>query len=319
MKKSINQLRKVNFLLYKNKPSTNNHKISNIFSPKLCMNKPFQRSTSNIHHKLNIPFYKTLSFEENNLKENLENPSYQKKKSLEEIKKKSKTLTKYEYTPNIDNNLVDNKFYYNFICLGKEVKKAEINKILSPSLKYFLYNISERNKKQKLTIKSLFQNYNTSKYSLKKKFIHPNYSLIDNNLKIKYKNLLNLPHIIRNKYSPIVIKSNEQKKLDDDEEDKSDGNSSFENNYFNSYIDQYIKKNLNEKKNEEIKNENKTTNKINISSIPFFQRNNLKQQKEEFLRIKNKALNKLNFSNNIKNKIPIRKNKFKIKYITIKK
>ena len=145
--------------------------------------------------------------------------------------------------------------------------------------------------------------------------------MIDNNLKIKYKNLLNLPHIIRNKYSPIVIKSNEQKKLDDDEEDKSDGNSSFENNYFNSYIDQYIKKNLNEKKNEEIKNENKnkTTSKINISSIPFFQRNNLKQQKEEFLRIKNKALNKLNFSNNIKNKIPIRKNKFKIKYITIKK
>ena len=145
--------------------------------------------------------------------------------------------------------------------------------------------------------------------------------MIDNNLKIKYKNLLNLPHIIRNKYSPIVIKSNEQKKLDDDEEDKSDGNSSFENNYFNSYIDQYIKKNLNEKKNEEIKNENKnkTTSKINISSIPFFQRNNLKQQKEEFLRIKNKALNKLNFSNNIKNKIPVRTNKFKIKYITIKK
>ena len=296
---------KINFLFYKNKISTNNHKLSSINNPVFQTNKKLKRSRSTLENKIIFPITKTLLLDANNNKKEAINRNL-----LEYHKIKTKTILKNEsmnyFKHNISNekesdsnNKINKKFYYNLICLGHDTKSEEINKVNSPSVKYFLYNISRRNKIQKNNISPLYNNYNYFKNSRKLnnlKSMQPNYSLIEKKLEKKYNNLnkeYKLPNIISHKFSPIVIKNKNEKQTNTDED--SEDNSSFENNQFKTLIEDNILK------KEAIKNELKKIDNLNLSVTPFQGRNTLKIQKNEFLRIKNKVNYKIDYSDASKN------------------
>ena len=300
---------KINFLSYKNKISSNNHKISSINFPELKTNNELKRSKSNLENKINFPINKSLLIEENNKKEirNKYMPKYHKIKA-KTLRKKYVVNYFNKNTPNkkesefsdfsSQNNKINKKFYYNLICLGHKMKNEKINEVNSTSIKYFLYNISLRNKKQKMNISPLYHNYNSYR-SPKKinnlKSIQPNFSLIEKTLEEKYNNLnLNkkhdLPKILSHNFSPINLKNKRENQLNTDED--SDENSSFENNQFKSSIEEKILK------KEEIINEIKKINNFIINASNSKGINNLKTQKNEFLRIKNKANYKINYDNN---------------------
>ena len=321
------KIEKINFLKYKNKISFNNHKISGINLPNII--KKMKRSKSNLEHKINIPINKSLLVlednsmkENNNLKKKLNN-----KNSMEDIKLKTNTLPKYEFTPNTfelllnnnnnnnfinfnnnnSNNDINDKFYYNLICLGRETDKKEINKVNSPLIKYFLYNISQSNKKKKFNnapLNNYYHNYNLNNKKKKIKNINlksikPNYSLIEEKLRIKYNCLnfkkSNLPDILSNRYSPITIKNQKESEFNYAE---SEGNSSSEKSKFNSLIEETILKN---EKNEEIKIDMKNNSSKNIRSL-FNRINYFKKKNKMILRIKDTPYYKMNFIKNIRNK-----------------
>lgn len=296
---------KINFLLYKEKISTNNHKLSSINNPEFQTNMKLKRSRSTLENNIFFPLTKTLLLDKNNNKKEAINRNL-----CEYHKIKTKTTLKNEsmnyFKPNISNekesdsnNKINKKFYYNLICLGHDTKNEEINKVNSPSVKYFLYNISRRNKIQKNNISPIYNNYNCFKNFRKinnLKSILPNYSLIEKKLEKKYNNLnkeYNLPNIINHKFSSIAIKNKNEKQTNTDED--SEDNSSFENNQFKTLIEDKILK------KEEIKNEPKKFDNFKISVTPFQGRNTLKIQKNEFLRIKNKANYKIDYSDAYKN------------------
>ena len=309
---------KINFYKYKNKKSLNNHKITGINLPHIIKRIQLLRSKSNLAEKINVPLRKTLLIIENdNMKGN---KITEKSHIYRNSQLKMKTITKNDCSPNIskalfysnynslnsknkDNNNNDfndnndiNNFYYNFICLGKPTDNKEINKVNSPLIKYFLYNISQSNKKKKYNCAPLNNYYNNSNSQkvkkikcIKSKFKSPNYSLIGKKLKIKYKNLNcarnNLPNILNNKFSSIPIRPKNT---------ESDDNSSSDKSQFNSFVEATIFKN--EKKN--IENNNKL-----YSSLSLFNRiKSFKKKNRMFLNIK-ETPSKLNFITNNMRKI----------------
>lgn len=308
----LHKNKKINFLFYKNQASANNHKISSINFPKLkldCDNK-LKRNKSNFYYKINIPISQTLLLETKNSKK-LTN------KNLESNKKSSKTLSKNESIYYINENKlnkkenernnshndirkINHKLYYNYFCLGLNSKKKEINKTNFPLSKFFIYNIPQRNKRQKINIMTLNKSVNINNQNNNKdiKLFQPNYSLIEKELIQKYKDFRKnniMPNILSHRFSPIIIKNKEEKQLKTDEE--SVENYSSENNQYNSFIEENI---LNQEK-KEYKNENiKNNNNFNNCETRFHRINNIQKQKLELLRIKNKAHYKLNSVNKIK-------------------
>ena len=304
---------KINFLSYKNKISTHNHKISSIKFPELHIVKSLKRSNSNLVGNLSIPINQTILLDENNIKKYtinkyiVENNKQKNKTTKNEsilhineisLIKNEKEKEKEDKKNSYSNNKINHKFYYNIICLGRN-SKNELNKVNSPLVKYFLYNISQRNKKQKINIVPLYHNINSNKNNRKKnnlKSNQPNYSLIGKELRKKYNSLKinnnndNLPNILNNRYSPIVIKDRDKNQSITED---SEGNSSSENNQMNNFIEENI---LNNEKNKtKFENEIKDYNTSNINASPFKGIDNLKKNKDDFLRIKNKAYYNLKF------------------------
>ena len=289
---------KINFLLYKNKISTNNHKISSIKFPELHIDKYIKRSKSNLEEKINIPINQTLLLEENNINKYIINKYLINKYISGNNKIKNKTSKnesilhineislnekeKENKRNNCSNNKINHKFYYDVICLGHN-SKNEINKVNSPLVKYFLYNISQRNKKQKINIGPFYNSIKSNKNYQKKnnlKSVKPNFSLIGKELRQKYNNLninnnsnySNLPHILNHRYSPIIIKKKEKNQSNTED---SEDNSSSENNQINNFIEENILKN--EKNKTKMENEIKDYKTLNINVTPFQGINNLKK------------------------------------------
>ena len=324
---------KINFFLYKNKISTNNHKISSIKFPELQVVKSLKRSKSNIDSKINTPINQTLLLGENNIKQftlnkyilanKIKNKTTKNESILHinEISLNKNEKEKENKRNNYSNNKINHKFYYNLICLGRNTKN-EINKVNSPLVKYFLYNISQRNKIQQLNISPLYNNIKSNKNNQKKnnlKSIQPNYSLIGKELKQKYNSLNinnnnDLPNILNHRYSPIIIKNNEKSQSNTE---NSEGNSSSENNQMNIFIEENILKN--ENNNTKIENENKDYKTLNINvSSPFQGIDNLKNKKDDFLKLKKKANYNLNFFKNENKNIYKDLNPNKKLYIALK-
>ena len=327
MQDKNDQNKKINFLLYKNKISTNNHKITGIqFS---SLDKSMKKNKSNANNMNTIKIKKILFLGDNITKDNNSKKLISNKYSIED--NKNRTLSRCENFNNRCNNIihsidyndirnnyknrVNSEFYYNLICLGKKINNNEINKVNSPLVKYFLFNISKSNKKQNLNIAPLYNNYNNNT----KKIINynkinrkPNFSSIEQKLRQKYKNInlkknINLPKILSHRYSPITLKKKIQNKLNS--EDESEENSYSENNQFNSLIEENILKKENDKTNEENNNYIKKNYSLNISTS-LFHGNHLRNHKNEFhkfnnnFRIKNLTIklnsNKSGAFNNLK-------------------
>ena len=200
---------------------------------------------------------------------------------------------------NKNNNKINKKFYYNFLCLGRITDKKEINKVNSPLIKYFLYNISQRNKNKKENKYPLYFNNNSN--SIKNnsiKSISPNYSLIEKELNKKYHifkcnkskcKSIDI-NVLSERYSP--INSNHKK----ESQSNSENNTSSDNSQMNSLVEDEILK-----KDEEIKNREKS-NYLNINLSPKHCINNLNKKKDILYSIQYKPYYKQGFIEYIKNK-----------------
>jgi hypothetical protein len=305
---------KINFFKYKNKKSLNNHKITGFNLPHIFRTIKIIRSKSNIVPKINAPMRKSmLVIENNNMKKN---KNIKRLQLFKDNKLKTKTLSKYEYTPNASealfysnynspnnknnnnnfNNDINNNFYYNLICLGRKTDNKEINKVNSPLIKYFLYNISQNNNRRKFNCAPLhnyYNNFNSHKKrkikNLETQFKSPNYSLIEKKLKIKYNELNcnrnNLPKILNNKYFSIPIKN--------PKETESEEDSSSDKSQFNSFVEKTIFENDNKNF---LKNNN--INKLYRSLSLFNRIKSFKKRNNMFLN----TPSKLNFITNVRNK-----------------
>ena len=309
--------KQINFLLYKNKKSNKNHKITGIqFS---VLDKPLKRSISSIDKITNIAIKNNLSLGETLTKEGNSKKLIVNQYNIEYFKCKNKTIPKYEcfnnrnykilknndnssVTNNCNHNL-NNEIYYKLLCLGRKININNIKGVRSPLLRYFLFNISQRNENHILNIAPSYNNYNNSKIFNNKKNnsnnLKPNFSLIEKKLRVKYDSLNaknnnnknnGLPNILEHKYSPIIIKNKTLIGLKTDKD--SDQDSSSENNQFNNIIENNYFKKPNNKKVEENKNYINNNNTLNSIKSPFKYINKIrkdKKQKLDFFRFKNSS------------------------------
>ena len=178
-------------------------------------------------------------------------------------------------------NNINKSYYYQSICLGKEIDRNKIDNLNSPLLKYFLYNIFQNNKRN---IKLNKRNISLKKRSTKNFNLYnkPNFFLMNKNNNIFY-HKSDEKQKLRNMISKnIIIKSkiNKKKGLNSEED------SSSENNQIDSSD---IKKVLKiEERNENLKI-NLKSKETNFSS--FFKSSNFK--KLALKKFKNPKLNKI--------------------------
>ena len=182
----------------------------------------------------------------------------------------NKTLTKYDYLTDIKNkesnkeNINIGNNFYKLICLGKETKRSDIEKVNSPLLKYYLYNIFKNNKR----------NINTNKYCYYSKIYNNN-----KNFNETKPNFVLIKKILRHKYNNINNKNNEQNifekyqffnNIKKENELNYEESSSSENNQTNLLeIEKIMKKEKTKTENFGIKIK---TNDLKVSS--FFRTNN---------------------------------------------
>ena len=185
----------------------------------------------------------------------------------------NKTITKYDYLTdfrnresNKDNKDMRNNFY-KLICLGKETRRSDIEKVNSPLLKYYLYNIFQNNKR----------NINTNRYSYYSRIYNnnknfnetkPNFILIKKNLRHKY-NYINNKNNERNIFENYQFFNNIKKENELNYEESS----SSENNQINLLeIEKIMKKEKNKTENSRLKLKAK-----NLKLSSFFKTNNAKK------------------------------------------
>lgn len=234
----------INFLEYRNKISNNNHKDSGlqyiplvkrkskinlikksnscifpIFNPinsnetkvnNIAILENQNQTQSLIYKKIKIRRKQSNTFTD--LKKSLtksDNISVSENRTFNQIRNKNYSL----------NNIYNYKKFYNFICLGKNIYKSEIEKVSSPLIKYYLYSVFQNNKrhfklnkylknqitKENITNKflNIFPNSNPSKTAntfkqnnvlirnvVHDKFNHTNYKNKTNNFRETYKNCL---------------------------------------------------------------------------------------------------------------------------------
>ena len=255
----------INFLVYKNKFSNNNHKNSRKnYLPLLNQAKKIKiinKSNSNVFPILN-------SYNENNILKRTKSENENEKQKLiihRKIKIRNKqnnlgtlnkslvknennqdlrTKTLNQNTKSIKklNNIDNYNNFYKFICLGKDTNKGEIEKVNSPLVKYFLYNIFQNNKRNSKFHR--FLKTHLIKENSKNNVFKPNFLLIKKILMDKYNNLNNSSSATKTKniFKNIPSKNFKNNK-NNDERLNTEENSSSENNQINSIdLDKLIKK-----------------------------------------------------------------------------
>ena len=118
--------------------------------------------------------------------------------NLPEIKTKTSNYNDNEIKDNKEKNKNISDRFYRFICLGKDAKESEIEKVSSPLVKYFLYNIIKNNKRNikfnkhlHITKKNDNNNFNISKLNLSLIKKNTNNSYINNSLISLNKKIIN--------------------------------------------------------------------------------------------------------------------------------
>ena len=255
----------INFLVYKNKFSNNNHKNSRKnYLPLLNQAKKIKiinKSNSNVFPILN-------SYNENNILKRTKSENENEKQKLiihRKIKIRNKqnnlgtlnkSLVKNENNQDLRtktlnqntkiikklNNIDNYNNFYKFICLVKDTNKGEIEKVNSPLVKYFLYNIFQNNKRNSKFHR--FLKTHLIKENSKNNVFKPNFLLIKKILMDKYNNLNNSSSATKTKniFKNIPSKNFKNNK-NNDERLNTEENSSSENNQINSIdLDKLIKK-----------------------------------------------------------------------------